>query len=54
MMVNLSTVMSLVAISISTPLLLYESYWMVKHGSQVRRFFKLLVTGKYESPKKEA
>jgi len=51
---NLSIIASLVAIAISVPLLMYNLVWTIKHRSQVRRFLKLLVTGRYEQPKKEA
>jgi len=47
---SLTTVISFVAITLSSPLLVYNGYWMLKNRGMVRRFFKLLITGKYEPP----
>ena len=49
----ISVILSVVAIAISGPLLVYNGYWIFTHLDETRRFLKLMVTGKYESPKEK-
>lgn len=46
-------VLSLIAIVVSLPLLIYSGFWILMHRDMSRRFLKLLITGKYEPPKEE-
>jgi len=45
--------LSLIAIVLSLPLLIYSCIWILRNRDMSRRFLKLLITGKYEPPGKK-